>query len=147
VDAGLQIPPGAVAGQVYKHPIDRIDDLGARVLSSLADVLGDSLHAMLQILNARRPFTETVEGCLKIKNEIEAASRLRVTGLVSNTHLLEETDAHRTLLSIPGAGNLEILRESGHSPMIEVPAGLTELLITFIAEDWDDFDSIRKSVE
>jgi len=61
--------------------------------------------------------------------------------------MLEETDAHRTLLSIPGAGNLEILRESGHSPMIEVPAGLTELLITFIAEDWDDFDSIRKSVE
>ncbi len=29
----------------------------------------------------------------KIKGEIEAASRLRVTGLVSNAHLLEETDA------------------------------------------------------
>ena len=48
---------------------------------------------MLQVLNAKRPFTETVEGCLKIKREIEDAARLRVTGLVSNTHLLEETDS------------------------------------------------------
>ncbi len=61
--------------------------------------------------------------------------------------MLDEEAAHRTLLSIPGAGNLEILHDSGHSPMIEAPAGLTELLIAFIAEDWDDFDTIRKSVE
>jgi len=47
---------------------------------------------MLQVINARRPFTDTVEGCLKIKGEIETASRLRITGLVSNTHLLDETD-------------------------------------------------------
>lgn len=68
------------------------DDLGARVLSSLADVFVDRPYSMLQVLNARRPFTETVEGCLKIRREIEAASRLRVSGLVSNTHLMEETD-------------------------------------------------------
>lgn len=69
------------------------DDVGARVLSSLADVLVDSSYAMLQVLNARRPFTETVAGCLRIKGEIEAASRLRVSAFISNTHLLEETDA------------------------------------------------------
>ncbi len=69
------------------------DDVGARVLSSLADVFGGTSYAMLQVLNARRPFTDTVDGCLTIKSEIEAASRLRVTGFVSNTHLLDETDA------------------------------------------------------
>jgi len=69
------------------------DDVGARVLSSLADVLADGSCTMLQVLNAKRPFTGTVEGCLKIKSEIEASSRLRITGLISNTHLLEETDA------------------------------------------------------
>jgi hypothetical protein len=69
------------------------DDVGARVLSSLADVFADQPYTMLQVINARRPFTETVEGCLKIGREIEAASRLRITGIVSNTHLLEETDA------------------------------------------------------
>ena len=61
--------------------------------------------------------------------------------------MLEEKEAHRTLLAIPGAGNLEILRGAGHSPMLETPSGLTALLVTFIAEDWDDFEAIRQSVE
>ncbi len=60
--------------------------------------------------------------------------------------MLEEKDAHLTLLAIPGAGNLEILHGAGHSPMLETPDGLAELLITFIAEDWDDFEAIRDSV-
>ena len=69
------------------------DDVGARVLSSLADIFAGRAYTMLQVVNARRPFTQTVEGCLKIKGEIEAASRLSVTGPVSNTHLMDETDA------------------------------------------------------
>lgn len=73
------------------------DDVGARVLSSLADVFTDRPYCMLQVVNAKRPFTGTVDGCLKIRSEIEAASRLRITGLVSNSHLLEETDS-RTVL-------------------------------------------------
>ena len=73
------------------------DDVGARVLGSLADVFADQPYAMLQVLNAKRPFTETVAGCLKIRSEIEAASRLRITGLVSNTHLLEDTDTATVL--------------------------------------------------
>jgi pimeloyl-ACP methyl ester carboxylesterase len=60
--------------------------------------------------------------------------------------MLEEQDAYRTLLAIPGAGNLEIMHGAGHSPMIETPDGLAELLIAFIAEDWDDYESIRQSV-
>ena len=73
------------------------DDVGARVLGSLADVLGGRPYTMLQVLNARRPFTDTVDGCLKIGREIEAASRLSITGLISNTHLLEETDVSTVL--------------------------------------------------
>jgi hypothetical protein len=69
------------------------DDVGARVLSSLADLFRDMPYAMLQVINARRPFTDSVEGCVRIKDEIEAASRLKVSGLVSNTHLMEETRA------------------------------------------------------
>ncbi len=69
------------------------DDAGARVLGSLADVFVDGSYSMLQVINAKRPFTDSVEGCLKIGSEIEAASRLRITGLISNTHLMEDTDA------------------------------------------------------
>ena len=76
------------------------DDAGARVLSSLADLFAGKSYTMLQVLNAKRPFTETVEGCLRIKSEIEAASRLRITGLVSNTHLMEETDAATILAGL-----------------------------------------------
>ena len=90
------------------------DDVGARVLSSLADVLTDRCCSMLQVLNARRPFTDTVAGCLKIRTEIEAASRLRVSGLISNTHLLEETDASTVL------EGLHLAREVGKAADLPV---------------------------
>ncbi|MBN2563327.1 MAG: cobalamin biosynthesis protein CbiA [Phycisphaerae bacterium] len=94
------------------------DDVGARVLSSLADVFTNRPCTVLQVLNAKRPFTQTVEGCLRIGREIEAASRLRITGLVSNTHLLEETDT-RTVLD-----GLKLAREVGKA------AGLTVAFVT-----------------
>ncbi len=68
------------------------DDVGARILGTLAASIATVPHAMLQVVNERRPFTDTVAGCAKIRGEIEAAARLRVTGLLSNTHLMEETD-------------------------------------------------------
>jgi len=61
--------------------------------------------------------------------------------------MVEESQAHQTLLAIPGAGQLELLHGAGHSPMIETPSGLTELLIAFIAEDWDELEAIRHSIE
>jgi hypothetical protein len=67
------------------------DDVGARVLASLADLLRNREHALLQVLNSRRPFTDSVAGCLKIKQEIELSSKLRITGFVANAHMLQET--------------------------------------------------------
>ena len=90
------------------------DDVGARVLSSLADVFEARRYIMLQVLNAKRPFTETAAGCLKIRREIEDASRLRITGLVSNTHLMEETDASTVL------EGLRLTREVGESAGLPV---------------------------
>jgi hypothetical protein len=69
------------------------DDAGARILGTLAAPIIRQPHAVLQVVNQRRPFTDTVEGCLKIMREIETASRQKVTGLVSNSHLMDETDA------------------------------------------------------
>ena len=67
------------------------DEVGARLLSSFVDPLGDSPYALWQVINSRRPFTDTVEGCLKMKAGIESTSRLNVTGLVVNSHLIQET--------------------------------------------------------
>ena len=67
------------------------DDAGARVLATFYNDLAEGDYQLWQVVNARRPFTDTVDGCLRMQAEIEAASRLRVTGLVANTHLVDET--------------------------------------------------------
>jgi len=67
------------------------DDVGARALASLHCALGPAPYELWQVINQRRPFTDSVGGCLKMLESIEAASRLKVTGLVANTHLMEHT--------------------------------------------------------
>ncbi|UCE24926.1 MAG: cobalamin biosynthesis protein CbiA [Candidatus Zixiibacteriota bacterium] len=74
------------------------DDAGARVLSSLADAFVPGEYELAIVLNANRPFTANVDGCLKTMSEIEGSSRLKFTGLISNTHLLEDT-SEETVLS------------------------------------------------
>jgi len=69
------------------------NDVGARVLSALADSLAGSGARMLQVVNPFRPFTDTPEGCLKIRRSIEKASRLEMAGLIANAHLIDETCA------------------------------------------------------
>lgn len=67
------------------------DDAGVTVLAALADVLKKSHVKLLQVINPLRPFTNDVQGCLKMKAQIEAAAKLPVTGLISNANLLDET--------------------------------------------------------
>lgn len=73
------------------------DDVGARVLGSLAPDLADGRYELWQVINAQRPFTDTVEGCLAMQKDIESASRLRVTGLLVNSHLIDETTPETVL--------------------------------------------------
>lgn len=67
------------------------DPTGARALGSLADCIPEEGVETLAVLNFRRPFTATPEDAVRMVRAIEAAARRRVTGLVSNTHLLSET--------------------------------------------------------
>lgn len=67
------------------------DEAGSRVLGSLADAFPETETDLLLVLNFRRPFAETVEQALAMARAIEAASRRRLTGVVSNTHLKQET--------------------------------------------------------
>jgi hypothetical protein len=67
------------------------DDVGAKILSTLAEAFAPDNYELLLVLNARRPFTSDVDGTVKVMDEIAQASRLAFTGIVSNTHLLEDT--------------------------------------------------------
>ena len=69
------------------------DDAGATVLGSLRDAIPDGSYQLWAVLNARRPFTDTMEGSIQMIRSIERASTLSATGIVSNTHLLHETTA------------------------------------------------------
>jgi pimeloyl-ACP methyl ester carboxylesterase len=51
----------------------------------------------------------------------------------------------RTLVAIPGAANLEVLRNVGHAPMVEAPLLLAEKIVNFVAEDFDETDAIRRT--
>ncbi len=67
------------------------DEVGARVLAALAPSVDPSRHAFWFVLNTRRPFNEDASGCLKTIRRIEKAANLQVTGIVPNTHLMDET--------------------------------------------------------
>lgn len=73
------------------------DGVGTIVLAALADMFKDRPVEMLQVINPFRPFTADVNGCLAMRDRIEAASRLKVTGLIGNAHLLDDTTAEDVL--------------------------------------------------
>jgi hypothetical protein len=88
----------AIERQQYRLVLDvGGDDLGARVLSSLADSFGTGKYELLIVHNARRPFTADIEGSVRMINEIQDASRMKITGVISNTHLAAETTAQVVL--------------------------------------------------
>lgn len=98
MNADLPILSPAVAGMI-RHPsrLTLLDaggnNVGAVVLAALADHLAGKAVRMLQVVNPFRPFTNTVQGCLKMRNEIETASKLSVTGFIGNANLIDETTA------------------------------------------------------
>jgi hypothetical protein len=67
------------------------DDVGARVLSSLQPSIPEGGYQLWQVINSRRPFTGTLDECIAMQLAVEKASRLKVTGLIANSHLIDET--------------------------------------------------------
>jgi len=96
MQADLPILSPVVAGMIRRpNQLTLLDaggnDAGVKVLAALGDALrGRKVH-VLQVVNPLRPFTETIEGCLKIRNEIEKASKLSISGIIGNANLIDET--------------------------------------------------------
>lgn len=68
------------------------DDLGARALSRYRGQIEQEDYNLFMVINILRPMTETVEKILKMLEDIQSTSNLKVTGFVNNTNLLMETD-------------------------------------------------------
>ena len=102
LQADLPILSPLVGGLIRNpSPLTIIDvggnDVGATVLSTLAEAFEGRAVKMLQVVNPFRPFTGTIQGCLKIQREIEAAARLTVNGLVGNANLIDDTSVEDIL--------------------------------------------------
>ncbi|MDF2875061.1 MAG: hypothetical protein K0R22_1744 [Sporomusa sp.] len=59
----------------------------AIALGQLKRYFDQSSYQALLVVNTRRPFTGNTEGIINILHRIEQASRLKISGLVSNTNL------------------------------------------------------------
>jgi len=94
--ADLPILSPAVAGLI-RNPAELTiidaggDDAGATVLAALADAFKGKSFEVLQVVNPMRPFTGTMEGCLKMRSEIETASKMNINGIAGNANLIDET--------------------------------------------------------
>lgn len=83
---------GVILNQNEKSVLDvGGDPVGARVLSRYADQIKKVEYDMFYVINGRRPETSSVEGVLKYLKMIEATSRLKISGLINNTHMLKDT--------------------------------------------------------
>ncbi len=69
------------------------DPVGARVLARYSEQIKNVEYDMFFVINGNRPETNTTEGVLKYLRMIESTSRLKVTGLINNTHMLKDTTA------------------------------------------------------
>ncbi len=67
------------------------DPEGARVLSIFSEDIKKRGYNFFIVINTKRPKTEDVEGNLKMIKDIEENSKLVVNGIISNTHLMDET--------------------------------------------------------
>lgn len=67
------------------------DDDGAIALGRYSQYFRQEPYEMLFVVNAMRPLTKTQSDVIEMMNNIEDASRLKITHLVNNTHLSGET--------------------------------------------------------
>lgn len=96
LNADLPILSPAVSGLIRQPGELTILDVGgnnvgANVLAALSDAFSGRKVEMTQVINPFRPFTDTIDGCLRIRREIEGAARLSMTSIIGNPNLIEET--------------------------------------------------------
>ena len=84
------------------------DEDGAIALGQYFPYIKDEDYEMFFVVNAKRPDTSDVDSILKLADEIQIASRCRITALVNNTNLsylssVEDFDGSFELLAEVGS--------------------------------------------
>jgi hypothetical protein len=99
------------------------------------------------VLNASRPGTNTVEGAIASLREIEETTGLKVTHIIHNTHLCEETtpadirEGERLARSVSGMTGLPILCHAVYHALAEELSDLPEPLFPlrlYLNKPWEE---------
>ena len=73
------------------------DNVGGKVVGRFANQFYSNDYDMFYVVNANREKTQTAKEVLQYIDAIEATSKLKVTGLINNTHMLKETTVEDVL--------------------------------------------------
>lgn len=94
----LPIMPAALSQYIFDNQYRVVIDVGggdsAVVLGQLNQQITEQSYEALLVINSCRPFTQTAEETAIVLRRIEQKSRLKISGLVSNTNLAQETTIH-----------------------------------------------------
>lgn len=117
--AGTNVDIPALPQQMYSLTDDKNikavldiggDDRGALALGRLSDaIISENDYEMLLVINKFRPLTPDAISTIEVLNEIEAACRIKFTGLINNSNLGEETTAEHILSSLKYANEVSKL--------------------------------------
>ncbi len=95
--------------------------------------LGPGQLEVLNVVNIRRPLAGTVEKIIKLQQEMQVHSRLKITGMINNTNLAQMTGPDEL------RDGYEMLREVSEKTGVPVSytTGKKELLDQFLSEGHD----------
>lgn len=128
------IPPEVYAmfqKKEYKAVLDvGGDDLGAKAVSRFREEILSDDYEMYFVINTRRGMTDTPEKIMEMISLVEESANIKVTRLVNNTNLLEETTPEILL-----EGNRIISKVSEKLGIpIGITAGMEEVVENMIGE-------------
>lgn len=98
--AGSNVDAPVLSGEVYVIFDDESyrgvfdiggEDMGATILGSMKTRLDNTDAELLMAVNTRRPFTATADEIIIMASELTEASKMKITGFINNTNVLEDT--------------------------------------------------------
>lgn len=123
------------------------DNDGAVVLGRFHNYFEKNGYEMYMVINANRPLTSNEDEIIENLRAIESASRLKVTGLVNNTNLMEFTTidniliGHEIIKKVSEKTNIPIVHISGMNNVLEsLPDDLKPLSFVmdkYLTKPWE----------
>ena len=109
---------------------------------------------VLNVINIRRPLAGTVERIIKLQNEMQVHSRLKITGMINNTNLsiattpAELRDGYEMIKEVSIRTGVPVSYTSGKKEMLDIflsedhdPAfiGTPIAIDTYMQRDWESW--------